>query len=238
MDINDALAQVDEWIVQGSAEYICVAPAHSLMECHNHPRLRQVFNSSGMNTPDGMGVVWLMRLKGHRRVQQVCGTELMLQVCQHGQEVGYRHYFYGSSPAVVEALALELKSRYPGMLVAGMYSPPFRALTAAEDRAITARINATLPDVVWVGLSSPKQEIWMHEHLGAIQAPVMIGVGAAFDFVSGAKRRAPRWMQQVGLEWFFRLASEPKRLWPRYRQYPLFVWLVLCEMLGFRRFTD
>ncbi|HTP02114.1 MAG TPA: WecB/TagA/CpsF family glycosyltransferase [Anaerolineales bacterium] len=234
VNMPQALQQLDVWVQRREHKFVCVTPAHSIMECHAKPHLRAVFNASAMSTPDGMAVVWLMRLKGHGNVRQVCGTELLKQVCQLG--TGYRHFFYGGAPGVIEKLVTELRRLAPGLAVAGTYSPPFRTLTPDEDRGIVEMINASRADILWVGLSSPKQEIWMHAHLGAIQAPVMVGVGAAFDFVSGARKRAPRWIQQVGMEWLYRLASEPRRLWPRYRQYPLFVLLVTAEMLGLKQF--
>ena len=140
-------------------------------------------------------------------------------------------------PGVPEALAARLQERFPELMVVGGYSPPFRQLTASEDEAIVDRINEAAPDIVWVGLSTPKQERWMHDHVGRLNAPALIGIGAAFDFVSGRKRQAPRWMQRSGLEWTFRLASEPRRLWRRYLlNNPLFVWRVMLQQVGARRY--
>jgi N-acetylglucosaminyldiphosphoundecaprenol N-acetyl-beta-D-mannosaminyltransferase len=151
-------------------------------------------------------------------------------------EKKYRHYLYGGEPGVAETLASQLTGRFDKLQIVGTQSPPFRKLTTEEDLEAIEMINSTNPDIVWVGLSSPKQERWMSEHLGKIEAPVMIGVGAAFDFLSGSKPQAPRWMQRAGLEWLFRFLTEPRRLWPRYRQYPLFVLFVLLQLLGFKEF--
>ena len=233
-----AVTQLDEWLLKSRPNYACVTPAHSIMECYNHPELRPIFNGSGMTTPDGMAVVWLLRLKGHSQVRRVYGPDLMLAACEAGLGKGYRHYFYGGGPGVAEDLCSHLKSRFPDLQVAGTLTPPFRRMTPEEDRAAVAEINASKPDMVWVGLSSPKQEIWMHEHLGRISAPAMLGVGAAFDFLSGRKPQAPSWIQHSGLEWLFRLFSEPRRLWPRYRQYPLFVFLALSEFLKRGQFQE
>ena len=193
-------------------------------------------NASGLTTPDGMAIVWLLRLQGHRRVSRVYGPDLMLSLCRHGLERGIRHFLYGGDKGVVEELSASLLTRFPGLQIVGTHTPPFGELTEEEDRQAVESINACNPDIVWVGLSTPKQERWMAVHLGRIEAPVMIGVGAAFDFLSGRKRQAPRWMQRAGLEWLFRLASEPRRLWPRYRRYPLFVLLAIAQLLGLKHY--
>ena len=184
-----------------------------------------------------MAIVWLLRLQGHRRVERVYGPDLMLSLCRHGLENGLRHFLYGGEASVADLLKTNLTARFLGLQVMGTQTPPFRDLTAEEDGVVVDAINAaTQADVVWVGLSTPKQERWMAAHLGRIEAPVMIGVGAAFDFLSGRKRQAPRWMQRAGLEWLFRLASEPRRLWPRYRRYPLFVLLAIAQLLGLKHY--
>jgi len=156
----------------------------------------------------------------------------MLAVCGETTAAGWRHYFYGGEPGVVEALAARLLDRFPGLTVAGTTTPPFRPLTQAEEEETVARINNARPDIVWVGLSSAAQERWMADHRDRLSAPLLVGVGAAFDFLSGRKPQAPRWIQRSGLEWLFRLATEPRRLWRRYRQYPLFVLLIAAEALG------
>jgi N-acetylglucosaminyldiphosphoundecaprenol N-acetyl-beta-D-mannosaminyltransferase len=167
----------------------------------------------------------------------VYGPDLLLACCSRSLASGYRHFFYGGAPGVPERLIERLSARFPGLCVAGGFSPPFRALTSEEDLALVRRINEAQPDIVWVGLSTPKQERWMWEHRGRLKAPVFIGVGAAFDFHAGLKRQAPRWMQRNGLEWVFRLLTEPRRLWRRYlRNNPVFVWLTLLQGLGLRRY--
>ncbi len=190
-----------------------------------------------MTTPDGMPLVWLSRLHGRRHVSRVYGPDLLIAVCQESIRAGYRHFFYGGAEGVPEALAAALLRRFPGLVVAGTYSPPFRPLTPEEDEQIVAMIDRARPDIVWVGLGAPKQEYWMAEHVGRLEAPVMVGVGAAFDFHSGRKKQAPRWMQRSGLEWLFRLLTEPRRLWRRYLiNNPLFLWLVALQLLGLRRY--
>ena len=232
LNMNTAVEQLDGWIAERILQYVCVVPAHSIMDSYHQPDLRAIFNSSGMTTPDGMAVVWLLRLKGHRHVERVYGPDLLLATCRHGLQKGYRHYFYGGASGVADRLIERLSAQCPGLQIAGALSHPFRPITLEEDREIISQINESHADIIWVGLGSPKQEIWMHAHLGRITAPVMVGVGAAFDFLSGNKPQAPAWMQRSGLEWLFRFAHEPKRLWPRYRQYPKFIVLAASELLG------
>lgn len=236
INMGEALSFIDGLVAHQDHQYICVTPAHSIMDAYYDTEFRNILNSSGLTTPDGMSVVWILKLLGHKEVDRVYGPDLMLALCKYGVEKKYRHYLYGGEPGVAEALSSQLTDGFDELQIAGAHSPPFRKLTNEEDQDTVEMINSTNPDIVWVGLSSPKQERWMAEHLGKIEAPVMIGVGAAFDFLSGNKPQASRWIQRSGLEWLFRLATEPKRLWPRYRQYPLFVWLVLLQLLGLREF--
>ena len=234
--MDDARRAIEDWVVARTCTYVTVTPAHAVMDAYKDPELRRIINASGMSTPDGMAIVWLLKLRGFRNVSRVYGPDLMLETCRAGMQLGYRHFLYGGGAGVASALEHRLGARFPGLQIVGAHTPPFRDLTAEEDRAVVDRINTAGPDIVWVGLSTPKQERWMAAHLGRIQAPVMIGVGAAFDFLSGTKPQAPRWMQRGGLEWIFRLATEPRRLWPRYRQYPAFVFLATLQLLGLRRF--
>lgn len=232
-----AVETIEKWIIQRQREYVCVTNVHLIMECQRDEKLRQIHNRAGMVTPDGMPLVWLSHLNGFQQVERVYGPDLLLAFCARSATQGYRHYFYGGAEGVPQLLVKRLKQRFPGLEVAGMFSPPFTPLSPREDAQIVEMINQTRPDVIWVGLGAPKQERWMAAHLGRIQAPVMIGVGAAFDFHSGLKPQAPYWMQRHGLEWIFRLATEPQRLWRRYLIYnPLFIFLVLQQFMGLRRY--
>ena len=227
-----ALRTIDEWIVRRTPHYVCVTGVHGIMESQNDETLRRIHNSAGLVTPDGMPLVWLSHLKGFRHVERVYGPDLMLAVCEHSVKQGYKHFFYGGAPGVADTLALKLQSRFPSLKVSGLYSPPFRPLTAEEDQMVVEQINTTNADIVWVGISTPKQERWMAEHVGQLHASVLIGVGAAFDFNAGLKKRAPHWMQRNGLEWLFRLMQEPRRLWRRYLiNNPWFLWLVMWQNL-------
>ena len=226
---------IEGWIAQREPHYVCVSGMHGIMECQGDEQLQRIHNAAGLTTPDGMSLVWLCRLKGYRQVERVYGPDLMLALCERSAAQGHRHFFYGASPDVLEALTARLSARLPGLDVAGTLAPPFRPLTREEDEDTVRRINEARPDVLWVGLSTPKQERWMADHIGRVAAPVLIGVGAAFDFHAGVKRQAPRWMQRNGLEWFFRLLSEPQRLWRRYLvNIPLFGWYLVLEGLGLR----
>lgn len=236
IDMALALDTIERWIASGEQHHVCVTGVHGVMESQHDETLRRIHNTAGMVTPDGMPLVWLSRLNGRQRVDRVYGPDLMLAVCDVSVARGYRHYFYGGGEGVPELLAERLGQRFPGLHVAGTYSPPFRPLTKEEDDDLVERINAAAPDIVWVGLSTPKQERWMYDHLGKLNAPVLIGVGAAFDFHAGLKRQAPRWMQRSGLEWFFRLITEPRRLGRRYLiNNPAFVWRVMRQAAGLSR---
>ena len=237
INMAQALEAIDGWIALREPRYVCVTPAHSVMEARRDPEFRRILNHSGLTTPDGMSIVWLLRLRGHRHVERVYGPDLMLAICEGGLAKGYRHFLYGGAPSVADELASHLRARFPDLQIVGTLSPPFGLPTPEEDSQATAAINGSQPDIVWVGLSTPKQERWMAEHMGRLEAPVLIGVGAAFDFLSGRKPQAPRWVQRSGLEWLFRLATEPRRLWPRYREYPLFALLAAAQLLGLKRYS-
>jgi N-acetylglucosaminyldiphosphoundecaprenol N-acetyl-beta-D-mannosaminyltransferase len=228
-----ALQTIDRWIQRREQQYVCVTGVHGIMESQRDARLKQIHNQAGLVTPDGMPLVWLSRLKGFAWVERVYGPDLMLAVCRQSLLKGYRHYFYGGANGVAEKLVTRLAREFSGLQIAGFWSPPFRPLTRDEDEKSIQTINRTQPDIVWIGLSTPKQEYWMYQHLGHITAPVIIGVGAAFDFHAGVKRQAPRWMQRSGLEWSFRLMTEPRRLWRRYLiNNSLFLWMILIKALG------
>ncbi|HXV64070.1 MAG TPA: WecB/TagA/CpsF family glycosyltransferase [Vicinamibacteria bacterium] len=237
INTSKALRTLDEWIEKREKHYVTITSVHGIVESQSDRELKRIHNRAGMVTPDGMPLVWLSRLQGFATVDRVCGPEFLPAVCEHSVNRRYRHYFYGGKDGVADLLRDGLTRRFPGLEVVGTFSPPFRALTEEEDQRIVATLNEANPDIVWVGLSTPKQERWMAAHADRLQAPVLIGVGAAFDFNAGLLRRAPRWMQRSGLEWLFRLSMEPSRLWKRYlRNNPQFLWLVFQQMLGLKRF--
>jgi N-acetylglucosaminyldiphosphoundecaprenol N-acetyl-beta-D-mannosaminyltransferase len=237
IDMAPALAAIAGWVARSEPRYVCVTPAHAIMDCYDNPALRAIYNASGLTTPDGMAVVWWLKLHRQRHVTRVYGPDLLQAVCAHLADSGARHYFYGGAPGVAEKLVARLRRQVPGLQVAGIISPPFRALTAEEDAEVRRQIAASQADIVWVGIGSPRQEMWMAEHCGQVGAPVLVGVGAAFDFLSGSKPQAPLWVQRSGLEWLFRLFSEPRRLWKRYvLGYPRFVVLAALQGAGVLKF--
>ncbi|HWA87831.1 MAG TPA: WecB/TagA/CpsF family glycosyltransferase [Opitutus sp.] len=213
--------------------YICVTGVHGVMESQDDPATKRIHNEAWLVTPDGMPLVWL----GPPGVTRVYGPDLMLAVCDAGRDIGLRHYFYGGAPGIAATLAEKLTARFPGLVVAGTFTPPFRPLADSELAEFRADVARTRPDVLWVGLSTPKQERFMAEHWRSLDAGVLIGVGAAFDFHAGRVRQAPRWIQRGGLEWLFRLCTEPRRLGPRYlRNNPRFVALVFLQLTGLRKY--
>ena len=236
LTMESILSVFKEWIRERKPQYVCCVPAHSVMECVDHTELRTVFNNSGLSTPDGMAIVWLLRAQGFSHVERVYGPDLLWAACQAGLALGWRHYFYGASPETCEKLALRLKTNFPDLVIAGMESPPFRELSVDEKGGLIERIRQSSPDILWVALGSPKQEKWMSEWVDTLGVSVMVGVGAAFDFLAGCKPQAPRWVQKMGLEWFFRLISEPRRLWKRYLlNYPRFILLTLLDALRVKK---
>jgi N-acetylglucosaminyldiphosphoundecaprenol N-acetyl-beta-D-mannosaminyltransferase len=211
-----AAGQICQWVAQKYLTYVCVAPVATLVDAQRDSQYMALLKTAGMVTPDGMPVVWLARARGCTDIARTYGSDLMQEVCKQGQMQGLRHFFYGSTKETLEKLEQRLKLRYPKIMIAGSFAPGFREDIAFQDQDALDRINQARADIVWVGLGSPKQDFWMKNHRPFLNAPVLIGAGAAFDFVSGAKPQAPRWMQNSGLEWLFRLGCEPGRLWKRY----------------------
>lgn len=234
IDAPTAWQTIRQWRAGGRRDYITQTSAVNVMNCRRDERLRSATMGAGLTLPDSTGIIlaaMLLRLSHHGRVP---GPDLMLRCCDWGRAEGYRHYFYGGAPGVAEELTRRLCARYPGLQVAGICCPPFRELSSREEEAVLEQINDAHPDIVWVGLGSPKQEKWMADHVGRIQAAALIGVGAAFDFHSGNIRRAPAWIRRIGLEWLFRLLRDGRR-WRRYLDLPRFVWALSLEIVHRRR---
>ena len=215
IDMRTAVARVMSAVGGSAGGYVCVTGVHGVIEASRDASMRSILNNSLMTTPDGMPMVWVGRAQGHK-MSRVYGPDLMLELCVAGVERRVRHFFYGGNPGVAEALKTRLVARIPGLMVVGTYTPPFRPLSEAEERDLAAALNNTRPDVMWIGLSTPKQERFMAEHVDRLPCRVMIGVGAAFDMHTGRISQAPRWMQRSGFEWLYRLVTEPRRLWKRY----------------------
>ena len=237
IDMPLALDRIDGWIGSRDHRYVCVCPVHSIMECRRSSEVKQIFNAAGMVTPDGMPVVWVARLKGFDHVHRVYGPDLMLAEMEHSRQTAHRHFFYGGGAGVAARLADTMRRRFPGIDIAGFHEPPFAGLNELCTPQTAELINAARPDIVWVGMSSPKQDRWMARMRPMLDAPVLVAVGAAFDFLSGTVSQAPRWMQRSGLEWLYRLGTDPRRLWRRYLvDNPWFVWEVALQMSGLRKF--
>ncbi len=237
VQIPTVVAQIERWISERiSCHFIAVTGMHGVTEAQHDRLFKIILNSADLVVPDGMPLVWLGRRYGHPLKRRVYGPELMQSFCS-ATGAAYRHFFFGGVPGVAASLGQVLNEKYK-VNVVGSYSPPFRPPSVEEEDQILAAIRAAKPDVLWVGLSTPKQEQWMYEHRSKVSVPVLVGVGAAFDLNSGRSRQAPHWMREHGLEWFFRLMLEPRRLWRRYLIYGSeFVWNVILELLSLRRFN-
>jgi N-acetylglucosaminyldiphosphoundecaprenol N-acetyl-beta-D-mannosaminyltransferase len=223
LTLESSVALVTRWVGGGEHHYVCVTGVHGVMESQRDEELKRIHNGSGMTTPDGMPMVWCAHLAGQRHVSRVYGPDLMMAVLSRASDEGWGSFFYGGRPGTAEQLARRLANRFPDLIVAGTHTPPFRALTPEEDSDVVQRINSSGAHLVWVGLSTPKQERWMAAHVHRLQANGLFGVGAAFDIHAGTLPQAPPWMQRSGLEWSYRLAREPRRLWRRYlRNNPAF----------------
>jgi N-acetylglucosaminyldiphosphoundecaprenol N-acetyl-beta-D-mannosaminyltransferase len=231
IDYHAAFERIAHWRSTSRKAYVCMTNPHSVLLCHRNSRMRQATAGAALTLPDGAGIVLAASLLGYNNSGRVTGPTLMLKLCDWGRAYGFSHFFYGGTEGVAKRLADRLSRIYPGLQITGTFCPAFRALSAQEDRAIVEHINRCRPDILWVGLGAPKQEIWMAEHLGHIDVTAMIGVGAAFDFHSGNVKWAPAWLRRLGLEWAYRLAQQPRQMWRRNLDSPVFVAKLLRQRL-------
>ena len=241
VQISDVVEQMKEWIHERrGCHSIAATGMNGIVEAQHDPQFKQILNATDLIVPDGMPLIWLGRQRGHFLPRRVYGPELLLAFCEKTAGRGYRHFFHGAErdPDVPKRLAKELEQRFPGTIVAGTYSQCANAEQNDDDDAVSL-ISRAAPDVLWVGLGELRQVRWMHEHRNRLNVPVVVGVGAAFDMISGRSRQAPRWMREHGLEWLFRLFQEPRRLWRRYLIYgtEFVAWIVL-EILGLKKFEQ
>lgn len=228
-NMKKTITYISDHLEQLRGKYICVSNVHTTVMAYKDAEYRKVQNCAAMALPDGKPLSIVSRRRGFIDAQRVPGPDLMPKIFEISREKGYRHYFYGSSEKTLKNLRDKLERKYPYLQIAGMYSPPFRSLTEKEDEEITHQINETKPDFVWVALGAPKQEKWMYEHMDKVNG-IMLGVGAAFDFEAGTVKRAPLWMQEMCLEWFYRILQDPVRLIPRYFKTNIsFLWNVSRE---------
>jgi len=232
LDLPTAVAQIVHAVDDGQRGYVTFTGVHGVIESQDDAELRRILNESFITGADGMPLVWLGQRRAGEQVGRVYGPDAMLALCEATASGDYRHFFYGGGKGVADELAAKLTERFPGLTVAGTYTPPFRPLNDDEQRALEAHVAAVQPHFFWVGVSTPKQEKFMAEQLPRLDCAMMLGVGAAFDFHSGRKPQAPLWMRRAGLEWLYRLLSEPRRLAGRYlRNNTRFIWLLARERL-------
>jgi N-acetylglucosaminyldiphosphoundecaprenol N-acetyl-beta-D-mannosaminyltransferase len=237
INLGMAVDLADQWIVARKRGYICVTGVHGVMEAQKDAEFLSILNHAFINTPDGMPMSWVGRLQGHSQMDRVFGPDFMAAMCRLSTERGYRHFLYGGESGVAELLKETLQRRFPGLRVVGTYTPPFRSLSAAEEEEVLAQVQATKPHILWVGLSTPKQERFMAHYIDRLEVPLLVGVGAAFDYHTGRIRDCPRWVKRAGLQWLHRLLQDPKRLWKRYlRNNPAFVWNIALQTLKLGKF--
>jgi len=214
--MEEAIASIDESIRAGERKYVCTIDVHALVESQFESEVRDIYRKAAIAAPDGMPLVWLLHHNGYHAADRICGPDLMPAVFRQSQQRGHRHFLYGSSEETLISLEQQLNTKFPGAKIVGHYSPPFRQLSPEEEHEVDLILNAADPDIIWVGLGAPKQDRWMAAHRRTLNAPMLIGVGGAFDMIAGKVKRAPRLIQRTGCEWIFRLAQEPRRLSARY----------------------
>ena len=233
-DYGHASNLIISWAEQRLSRYVCVATVNNVMEAYDSSAFRRVMNEADLVTPDGMPVVWALKSLGHRAATRVYGPDLTPIVLNKAAKTGIPVGFYGAAPEVLELLVERIRNAYPALKIVYVFSPPFRALSNEEDQQIIDAINESDARILFIGLNTPKQDSWMAAHRSRVEV-VMVGVGAAFDFLAGAKAQAPRWMMGLGLEWLFRLATEPRRLWKRYLKHnPRFIVFFAMQWLGLK----
>lgn len=232
-----AASIVDRAVSDGRKGYVCVTGVHGVMEAQRDSRFKGALDRAMLVVPDGVPTVWMGRWEGFQEMGRVFGPDLMKEICRRSAATGRTHFLYGGRPGVAEQLKRNLEAWYPGIRIVGTYTPPFRSLSTDEITDLQAVFSRLSPDIVWVGLSTPKQEQFMAENLHSLDCRVMIGVGAAFDIHTGSVKDAPQWVKSSGLQWFHRLCQEPSRLWKRYLvNNSAFLFQVALQFAGIRRF--
>ncbi len=236
--LQEAVHLSDRLLQSGGKGYVCLTGVHGVMEARRNAGTRAILNRAALCLPDGMPMVWVGRLQGLSSMMRVYGPDYMMEVCRMSVARGYRHFLFGGDPGAASKLQTRLEELAPGIRIVGTYTPPYRDLNEREEEELRAMIQAAKPDILWVGLSTPKQERFMASHIETLEVRLMAGVGAAFDIHAGIKPDSPQWMKRAGLQWLDRLLREPGRLWPRYlRNNPAFLWQIGAQLLGLRRFS-
>lgn len=237
ISMTDAVYYTDMLLQGNSQGYVCVTGVHGVMEAQTDERFRSILNSSFLTTPDGMPTVWVGRLQGFTNMTRVSGPEYMLEICKLSVERGYKNFLFGGKPGVAEDLKKSLTDRFPGLQITGTYTPPFRPLNRDEESDLENRLREAQADILWCGISTPKQERFMAQYCGKLPVKLMVGVGAAFDIHSGNSKDAPEWVKDAGMHWFVRLLRDPKRLAGRYlKNNPRFLWKIGLQLCGVRKY--
>jgi N-acetylglucosaminyldiphosphoundecaprenol N-acetyl-beta-D-mannosaminyltransferase len=235
LNMERALERIAAELEHHRKGYVCLAGVHGIMEAHRDPELAAIYAASSITVPDGTPTMWVGRLQGHKTMQRVAGPELMLEVFRRKEFAAYTHFLYGGEEHVAEQLRERLTRCYPWARILGTYTPPFRDLTAEEEQSLIARVHQLKPDIIWVGISTPKQERFMSRYIPLLDVTLMFGVGAAYDFHTGRIHDAPSWIKRIGMQWFHRLLQDPRRLWKRYlRNNPPFLWHIALQLTGLR----
>ena len=239
VDMDQAVSMADRWIAAGNPGYACATGAHGVIEAQTDPEFLHILNQAAINLPDGMPMAWVGWLQGHRTMDRVYGPDFMMAVCQLSVERGYRNFLYGGNAGVAEQLRESLLIRFPGLQLVGTYTPPFRPLNQQEEDEFVKKVHEASPHIVWVGLGTPKQERFIASYCHQLQVPLMVGVGAAFDFHTGRLQECPGWVKRAGLQWAHRLVQDPKRLWKRYLHcVPAFLWHITLQFSGLRHYPN
>jgi N-acetylglucosaminyldiphosphoundecaprenol N-acetyl-beta-D-mannosaminyltransferase len=237
LDMEQALARISSELAARRKGYVCLIGVHGIMEAQRDPRLAQVYARATMMVPDGTPTVWVGRWQGFRAMQRVAGPDLMLEVFRRQEFADCRHFLYGGKEGVAEELRATLTGRFPGVKIVGAYTPPFRDLTVDEEESLAERMHQLKPDMLWVGISTPKQERFMMRFLPLLESTLMFGVGAAFDFHTGRIKDSPQWLKRAGLQWLHRLIQDPRRLLWRYlRNNSTFLWHITLQLTGLRAY--
>lgn len=236
--LESAVELADHWIKSRTGHgYICATGVHGVMEAQADSEVRKILNQAFINVPDGMPMSWIGHLQGFGNMDRVFGPDLMLALCRLSVERGYRNFLYGGKPGVAELLGEMLQKKFPGLQVVGTYTPPFRSLTAEEESELLGQVRRSRPHIIWVGLSTPKQERFMAQYVDRLQVPLLVGVGAAFDFHTGRIRDCSAWVKRAGLQWLHRLLQDPRRLSRRYlRNNPAFLWHIAWQLCRLRHY--
>jgi N-acetylglucosaminyldiphosphoundecaprenol N-acetyl-beta-D-mannosaminyltransferase len=238
VNMRDALHIADDLILQSKPSYVCVTGVHGVMEAQDTPELMTALNEAAMTLPDGMPMTWVGHLQGQSQMDRVFGPDFMLEMCRLSVERGYTHFLYGGEPGVADELKNALERKVPGLRIVGTYTPPFRSLSSDEEGELKAALEQCKPDVMWIGISTPKQECFMARHANDLNVPLMVGVGAAFDYHTGRIKDCAPWIKRAGLQWLHRLLQDPRRLWRRYlKSNPRFLWKISQQLYKERSST-